>query len=214
VVWFLWLMTTMVGSESAPPEFTPPTMPPMGSGPVSEGGDPLALIRATLMWLALAWLLWFTLRTYWQDRELEMRHPRLAVWRTRLTAWWQAILGWFSRQKQRAAEWVAQASFGNRRPGAPPRRPRPPTVQNPVIKLYLRFLRRTHAQGIQRQNADTPYEYDDKLIERYPDVAAEVQQLTEAFVEARYSQHPPAADTVAQSQAAWQRIKAKLQSDE
>jgi hypothetical protein len=213
IVWVLWFISSFFGNESEPPQFTPPAPPPMVA-PMSEGTDWFALVRATILWVLLLGLLWFTLRTYLRDKNLPEQYPRLARWWATFKQWWTELWAWLTMRQQQLVELVT-AGVGWRRPSKPSsRRARPPVATHPVVNLYLRLLRRTQAQGVYRDAADTPYEYDEKLSDRYPMVKTEIDQLTAAFVEARYSDHPVSAADVAQSQAAWHRIKAALKDIE
>jgi hypothetical protein len=209
IVWVLWLISTLFGNEGTPPRFTPPAPPPM-MAPMSEGTDWFALVQTAVLWVILLALLWFTIRTYTRDKSLPTRYPRLTAWWSRISEWWATIWAWFAHQQKRVGAFITHQWDSRRNAPRPRRGPRALVATNPVVNLYLRFLRRTQAQGIQRQVADTPYEYDHKLSDHYPEVAAEIDQLTAAFVEARYSRHPMSPEAVRESQAAWHRIKERL----
>ena len=84
---------------------------------------------------------------------------------------------------------------------------------NPRQKIaffYLAMLHRAGQTGLARPASKTPIEYAITLNQTLPDLASEIQDLTEAFVEARYSNHlilPEKANLV---QNAWGRIKNNL----
>lgn len=213
IVWVLWLISTLFGNEGSAPRFTPPAPPP-AMAPISEGTDWFALVQSAILWVILLALLWFTIRTYSRDKSLPTRYPRLAAWLTKIREWWATVLAWFASQPKRVVAFVTRQWDANRHPTRSRRGPHAPVAMNPVVNLYLRFLRRTQAQGIRRQVADTPYEYDSKLSDHYPEVAEEIDHLTAAFVEARYSRHPLSPDALRESQAAWHRIKERLKQQE
>jgi hypothetical protein len=83
---------------------------------------------------------------------------------------------------------------------------------DPVILLYLRFLRRAEARGIGRHSADTPHEFAGTTSKQFPDVEQDVRLLSDAFVEARYSTHVPNPDNLPKTLAAWQRIREALRT--
>ena len=77
--------------------------------------------------------------------------------------------------------------------------------------FYLSTLRRAREQGIPRSPDQTPYEYENILDSTVPDAQAEVAALTEAFVEAHYSEHPVDAEQANDVQNHWQQLRRTLQ---
>jgi hypothetical protein len=81
-----------------------------------------------------------------------------------------------------------------------------------IYFLYLAMIRRGGEQGVTRKPSQTPSEYAVALEKALPSTAEDIDAITEAFVEARYSRQevdPRKADTV---RAAWGRIRRALQS--
>ncbi len=79
-----------------------------------------------------------------------------------------------------------------------------------IVSYYLNILKRAKKEGIPRQSHQTPYEYEARLSQSVPTVQAEVQDLTDTFMQARYSQ-----DTYDEKQAKsvkqqWQKIRNAL----
>jgi len=58
-----------------------------------------------------------------------------------------------------------------------------------VRYYYLSTIERATGLGIPRGRTQTPYEYQAVLAGRLPDAEPMMSELTEAFVEARYSSH-------------------------
>jgi len=90
------------------------------------------------------------------------------------------------------------------------RQPGGKTPREQVMQLYLAFLELVRESGPAREAGETPYHYSQIFIADRPDVSAELLDLTEAFVEARYSQHPVDPPKVPLLQTIWKRIREKL----
>ncbi len=80
-----------------------------------------------------------------------------------------------------------------------------------VYFFYLTLVRRSEEGGFPRRRSQTPYEYAASLERKLPEVDKEIDALTAAFVEARYSQRPVASDEARRVKAAWGRIRKALQ---
>jgi hypothetical protein len=81
-----------------------------------------------------------------------------------------------------------------------------------VLYYYLSVLRRADERGIPRRPAQTPDEYRARLGPSLPQAEEEVNQLTDAFVEARYSRHTVEREQARRVRESWQRVKAALRA--
>jgi hypothetical protein len=81
-----------------------------------------------------------------------------------------------------------------------------------VMFYYLSTLRRAEMLGAGRRRADTPYEYAQVLGPRLRDHRADLEDLTEAFVEARYSPERVEAEQADQAHTLAERLKAALRA--
>ncbi len=87
--------------------------------------------------------------------------------------------------------------------------------QSPRDKLlyyYLDILQRVESYRFGRQNHQTPYEYEPNLSQAIPETLSEVHQLTQTFVDARYSQATFNEEQVAIAKQQWQQICEKLKN--
>jgi hypothetical protein len=80
-----------------------------------------------------------------------------------------------------------------------------------ILFYYLSLVRRAREGGFPRRPAQTPAEYTPTLNQHLPESRADIEALTAAFLEARYSAHPVEKSRVARVHAAWQRLRAALQ---
>ncbi|MGC9358028.1 MAG: DUF4129 domain-containing protein, partial [Anaerolineae bacterium] len=69
-------------------------------------------------------------------------------------------------------------------------RRRAETPRERIFREYDRTLTYAGEEGVPRRAPQTPKEYELTLIPEVPEVNTEVNELTLAFIEARYSDHP------------------------
>ena len=79
-----------------------------------------------------------------------------------------------------------------------------------VQYFYLSTLRRAERLGFQRHRSQTPYEYSAMLKPHLEEAEEELTELTEAFVEARYSRRAVSQSRAEALRSPWQRVKASL----
>ena len=79
-----------------------------------------------------------------------------------------------------------------------------------ITQLYLETLEHARQKGIARQPAQTPDEFAQRLRDVTPEAAPDVTQLTQNFVEVRYSRHEVAEDNVSLVSRYAQRVRQAL----
>ncbi len=79
-----------------------------------------------------------------------------------------------------------------------------------VIFYYLRLLDRSKKSGIDRKPYQTPDQFAVELEQFIPDVQQDVHSMTNAFDEARYSDHPIGTEHTSTVQKLWKRIVRRL----
>jgi Domain of unknown function (DUF4129) len=187
-----------------------PQLPP----PPLEGSSPawFANLQAALFWIVAVIALFFLLRIVWRDRR-ELGSDK--IWQA-LLEWWRSIWSWIlgckkrvairlRRPHSRAAESVAEAGPGWWE------RWRARTARERVRRLYLTMLNRAAQVGAPRLSHQTPYEYAARLQPRVADEAEALNQLTEAFVQARYSRRDFHPQEISLLHRIWRRVQAALQ---
>ena len=212
-----WLMGG--GEEGTPPQMAMPPPPP----PVIEGGGGsiLELLRSALFWLVLAAALAYSLQALWRQGALARLWPAGARFLSRLGAGVVALLLGLWRLLRGAARGAAEVArrFAPRIPGRgalqrargvlagalPGRDPR-----RIVIALYGMMLARAGQAGLERAVGQTATEYRARLREGVPAVAGEVDELTEAFLRARYSRRTIAPEDAGLARRAWEHIRRRL----
>lgn len=204
----------------APPlEFPTPMPPSEASG---QAGFP-TLLRDILIWGTLLILIGFLLVTYFQARRQDLQSLRripviawLLALGQRFALWWRGV--------RRQASQVISAGI---------QRLRPPKAELPVslwrytslrrmdsrqkiLFYYQGMLRRAGQSGMPRQPYQTPYEYAEDmrqvLTASEQPLEADLEVMTEQFVEARYSRHEITPQQVGWVRQSWEHIKRFLRN--
>jgi hypothetical protein len=185
----------------------------------ARGLDWIELLRSLLFWTITLGMVYYVIRSYLRDHPeileaLSSLKP-IRILRDFLTALWRRFTGWaqFARDRiprRLLGRWMREArlsegSFRFFRLGALPPRER-------VLYYYLSVLRRAGQRGIPRRQAQTPHEYEGALNPHLPEAQQDLTQLTEAFIEARYSLHAFDRKYDQQARAHWRRVRAALQA--
>jgi hypothetical protein len=76
--------------------------------------------------------------------------------------------------------------------------------------FYLSAARRAAQAGQPRGPGQTPFEYQAALDRQFPELEPDLEGLTEAFVQARYSNRTVAQQEAEAVKPLWQRIRAAL----
>lgn len=76
--------------------------------------------------------------------------------------------------------------------------------------FYLSTVRRAAERGVEREESETPLEYAQDLKESWPDSEMDVELLTDAFLQARYSAEPIDKQDVNPVKQRWKRLRANL----
>lgn len=76
--------------------------------------------------------------------------------------------------------------------------------------FYLSTVKRAGQKGVERSESNTPLEYAKQLKTHWPDAENELEDLTNAFLHARYSPRPIEKDDVNPVKRKWQQVKRNL----
>ena len=215
----------LLAGRAAPPLDSPPP-PPLPVLPPVETGAPIAanemwsLIRSILLWGSLIAILVFSLIHFVRQHgglRAALRKSRLANW---LVLAWQWLYKNVDKTRADLARVIADGwqSIVSRLEG---KRILPPTglirfrsldPRRQIYFFYLAMIRRGGEQGMTRKPSQTPSEYAVTLERAFPSAEEDIDSITEAFVEARYSRQEVDARKVDVVRATWGRIRGALQS--
>ena len=133
---------------------------------------------------------------------------------SQLYLWWHGRRIWFSRTLQ--ARVVAlrrrarRSRSGQTRVAKRPPRPGEQLPRERIRYLYLQAVQRAAERGLERPAHRTPLEFAGDLDANWPAAESDVQLLTEAFVDARYTPHDIPAAEAQTALSAWQRLMVAL----
>ncbi len=211
-----WLLSLFNGQRTDAPAAEPfPLVPPAA---LLDQPAPawLEVVRTIIVWALLIGMVLYVVSSYLRDRPELLRALRGLAPLRRLRQMWAALRHRLSGlaaavQALPVAAWLRERLSA--RPGLPPLRwfrLGSATPREQVQYYYLSLLRRAGEQGFGRKPAQTATEYRPTLATNLPEHTPEVQALTEAFEETRYSAHPVAAEQVQRVRSAWGRLRAAL----
>lgn len=84
------------------------------------------------------------------------------------------------------------------------------TPRDQVRYFYLSLVRRATETGVARQESETPLEYGHDLKQNWPEYEEEIQELTDAFLKARYSVQPVEKGLANAVKTRWKRLRSTL----
>jgi hypothetical protein len=217
------LLSWLFPATQPPTDLTPTPTPvesmmlptPAPSGAASET---LHMITSSAFWAVALVLTVMAFIFFWRERGISLNHSTWQRLWTAVTQWWDSL--WQSLSQQMTATRQAiqarrkrnLAQKGRTLPQAPWRfiRLNALSPRDQLRYFYLSTVERASQRGVDRQESETPLEYARDLKENWPDAEDDVEKLTEAFLQARYSPQPIAAEEVHPIKAYWKRLRARL----
>jgi hypothetical protein len=205
--------------QSAPPPL--PVLPPATGGSQPASSPIWPLIRSILLWGSLAILIAFALVQFVRQHG----GLRAVLSKSRLRNWLVLAWGWLYRgaDKTRGALSRALADGWQRMlsrwegkrglPGASWIHLRSLDPRRQIYFFYLAMIRRGGEQGVPRRPSQTPSEYAGTLGKDLPSAVEDIDSLTRAFVEARYSRRTVKSEDARRVRTAWRRIRHALRKN-
>jgi hypothetical protein len=213
------------GPTSDAPAAPPPAMPPDASTSDAYPSPVSQVLWGFLFYVVPAALAAYAIWNTWQKRRGLWRGVR-EFWRELVAMVWGAVLdvaavlwrffgavspGLLARAPEHIRQrWKARrAAAGIERPGW--LRLRGLSPRDLIQYFYVSLVQRAAAVGWGRTPGQTPYEFGRELASRLPERAGEVDALTEAFVNAKYSRREVAAEEARRARRPWERLRGDLQ---
>ena len=193
---------------------TPPTEPLYPTSGVASW----ELVRSIVLWGGLIVILAFSLIHFIRQHESVLA----ALRKSRVVNWLLLAWQWLYRSVGRTSDGLARAITdgwqrimsrldGKRvlpRPGWINLRRLDP--RRKVYFFYLAMVRRAGERGLARNPSQTPSEYAIQLERSVPSAAEDIDSLTQAFVEARYSRKQINSGNAKRVAEVWGRIRRAL----
>lgn len=202
------------------PTFTAPTPPPMPTPDFGQQApvvpDPFwEQLRLILFGVTIVVMVGGILFLYLRDRPELIKLLRDMRWLRGLIRLFEALrkrgAGWARALRQGLTDGISR--LRSRVPDVNPMRfwsLRRASPREQVLYYYLSTLRRAGDQGIRRDPAQTPNEYDPVLGTAVSEAEADVHALTDAFDHARYDSQPVDVEQANAVRAAWERLRSAL----
>jgi len=221
---FAAMLTFLTRNAEQSPLPTPEPMPTMVPPPIASPPAPpnptFAFIISSAFWALLIALVVGALLYFLRERgyRLELAQARrgITTLSQRLREVWLRL-----RRRARLARYTlrerlrgpaAPATGAPLGPGLRLSRPRSLSPREQIRYYYLSIVHRAGERGVRRAENETPLEYVHDLKEQWPEAESELDELTQAFLEARYSPQPIEKSAVTRIKEEWKRIRERLRS--
>lgn len=197
-----------------PPEATPTPAPPTPQPFPMDAANPLPpWLGGAVLWLVVGAVTVFLLINF--ARTSGLLEGKLGAQLTRWRLWWrarQARLGQaMGKSLNRLAAPFRRARRRIARPAAvTPRGAEPKLPREQVRRYYLAALKEAAEEGAPRRAEQTPSEFASDLAANWPESDEDIEALTEAFLDARYSAREINASEATDARSAWQRLARAL----
>jgi hypothetical protein len=190
-----------------------PLPEPATSGEMGTPFPWVEVMRSVLFWMLFLILAGFALSQYLRQHEEVLNALRKIPGTKWLTKFWSWLQGAFQKaqkgiadtisanlQRLRPRRSLAQAMGGwiNLRRLGPRQR---------IFFFYQAFLRRSGESGLPRHPSQTPLEFASRLDSAIPEAEPDIDALTGAFVEARYTPRPVEPEKASRVKGYWEHFK-------
>ena len=208
-----------------PPPFAgpsaPPPLPPLPTQTIFPASSSAIweLIRSIFLWGSLLAILVYAFVRFAQQHEDVLA----ALRKSRLVSWLILVWHWLYKHAGTARDSLARVisdGWQNITARLDRKRvlPRPGWIslrsmdpRQRVYFFYLAMIRRGGEQGLRREPSQTPAEYAGTLEKAIPSASDDIDSITDAFTQARYSRHEIDANDANLVKATWERIRRALQ---
>lgn len=207
------LIGFMTGTPSEPEPSPRPMPQPQAPAPTTPGG-PAAwwpLVRSLTFWTVLIGIIGYSIFHFANYRWSIFQKISLTGFSRWLLSLWQGVHSGTKKATQGIRRAIAdRLPFRKGRQRIRPWRYislRRLSLRKRIRYFYLSTLRRGEQQNISRPPSATPQEYRNILSKQVPEVAEQFDELTQAFIEARYSEHTITEEEVSNVKKAWRQVK-------
>jgi hypothetical protein len=192
-----------------------PLFLPTPSSP-AETSETIKMVTSSAFWAVAIVLTVLAFMFFLRERGMAINKNTWRQWWTAVTLWWQSL--WQSVSHKVT---TTRQAIQSRRQRPAKKRLNLPEMRR-FIRLsalsprdqlryfYLSTVERAGQRGVNRQQSETPLEFARDLKENWPDAEADVEKLTDAFLQAQYSPQPIEAKQVNPIKVHWKRLRARL----
>jgi hypothetical protein len=213
---FASLLRIKTSPGTAVPTPEPARIVPHGAASISTGDA----IRSIIFWAALLTLAFIVIRQYLafnRNLVIELKRYRFINW---LAARLNQLKSLFRRANRRVATLVKNSLERLRGTGKTNTgmdqwdylNVRKLSTRQKIFFYYYALVRRAGDAGLPRREGQTPYEYARSLTSRLHGEKDGLNDITESFVEARYSRHAIPDETARRMRFLWERFRNLLRN--
>ena len=215
---FIAWVASLFGSTNMPAtDMTLPQqiLPPLPEALASSPSPFLEILKAVLFWGILLAVIGYAFLAYLrQNKELMQKLRRMPGLSWLVKAWrWLVIkarggIGLLPKAVDAGLKRL-RSSFRKEvaRPMGDYISLRRLESRQKILFYYLALIRRSGESGLPRHPWQTPKNYADTLEPNLPGAETDVESMTQAFVEARYTQHLVSPGQVKHVQSAWDHLR-------
>lgn len=191
----------------------PPLIPPVTLPP----DDTTQILISSAFWAVAIVMTIVAVTFFLRDRGVRLNTRLLRRFGSSLLAWMRAFWGDVTTY----ADDFVQAARSRWQTAAPPADAPPPppwrfvrlnalSPRDQIRYFYLSTVKRASEQGQPRHPDETPLEFAEDLKTNWPDAEAEIEELTDAFLRARYSREAIEKEDVNSIKQQWRQVKSRL----
>jgi hypothetical protein len=213
---FAWLLSLFSsGTPTNKPDQLPADIsPPVTAGEISEPifEIPTVLLEGLFL-VAMVVIALMALVYFFRYRSLRFDLAWLTVPISRFVSQLGALWRRFSME---STDLAASIRIRLERVTLPGRKTRIPwrfspirgqTPREKIRQYYLSILYRAEKQGVTRAPSETPLEHEENLINNWPEATSEISDLTQIFLQARYSRRPITVQETEEAKTVFQRLR-------
>lgn len=207
------------GAITPTPEIFP-TVPPVTPAPPTQPNETIEIIFSSAFWAVAIVLTIMAVSFFLRERGVRFNSVLLRrVW-TALRTWlgrvWQQLSVQAGDLRQTVQQRLQTIRPSARKKEKEQQRPfrflrinaLPPRER--IRYFYLSTVQRAEEKGIPRRDDETPLEFAQDLKEQFPDAEIDVEELTDAFVKARYTPQPIEEEEVDPVKKRWKQMRGRL----
>lgn len=204
------------------PEPTPP--PPVFEPPVTPQAPPdpfWGMVLTSAFWALFIAIIVAAFVFFFRERGYRLDGGQVSQTWAAFTGWlrdlWRRVTRGIHTARRDASRKVRDLGTAARstqldlpRPNIRLVRPNALPPREQIRYYYLALLRRAADRGVPRRESKTPLEFSRDLKETWPEAEAELDELTRAFLEARYSPQPVEKERASAVRRLWNDLRLRL----
>lgn len=218
----LYFLVNLFGAGEEPAAATAvptaplPTLTP--APPPTEMSETAAFVLGSSFWLIVAVMVIIAVLFYLRGRGYSPGGKAVRSWLLRFRAWLNRVRAGLLQQATAAGAAIrARAARRSNAAGQTATAPRfirlnALQARDQILYFYLSTVRRAAERGLARKKSATPIEFSEEMKEGWPEAGADIDELTDAFLRARYSPAAIEEEETSPIKRSWKRVRTTIRS--